>query len=99
MSVDLNVIDPAYSGNNADSNGYYSGINRITYRISTTDTQAEETGVLFDVNEGITSGSVYDNDSLVSSWTGRINIDAATFNSNNVVVEITATDNAWAMQE
>ena len=94
VSVDLNVIDPAYSGNNADSNGYYSGINRITYRISTTDTQAEETGVLFDVNEGITSGSVYDNDSLVSSWTGRINIDAATFNSNNVVVEITATDNA-----
>ena len=94
VSVDLNVIDPAYSGNNADSNGYYSGINRITYRISTTDTQAEETGVLFDVNEGITSGSVYDNDSLVSSWTGKINIDAATFNSNNVVVEITATDNA-----
>ena len=94
VSVDLNVIDPAYSGNNADSNGYYSGINRITYRISTTDTQAEETDVLFDVNEGITSGSVYDNDSLVSSWTGRINIDAATFNSNNVVVEITATDNA-----
>ena len=94
VSVDLNVIDPAYSGNNADSNGYYSGINRITYRISTTDTQAEETGVLFDVNEGITSGSVYDNDSLVSSWTGSINIDAATFNSNNVVVEITATDNA-----
>ena len=94
VSVDLNVIDPAYSGNNADSNGYYSGINRITYRISTTDTQAEETGVLFDVNEGITNGSVYDNDSLVSSWTGSINIDAATFNSNNVVVEITATDNA-----
>ncbi|MBP3335565.1 MAG: Ig-like domain-containing protein, partial [Ruminiclostridium sp.] len=94
VSVDLNVIDPAYSGNNADSNGYYSGLNRITYRISTTDTQAEETGVLFDVNEGITSGSVYDNDSLVSGWTGKINIDAATFNSNNVVVEITATDNA-----
>ena len=94
VSVTLKVIDPSYSGNTASRNGYYSGLNRITYRISTTDTQAEETGVLFDVNEGITSGSVYDNDSLVSSWTGRINIDAATFNSNNVVVEITATDNA-----
>ena len=94
VSVTLKVIDPSYSGNTASRNGYYSGLNRITYRISTTDTPAEETGVLFDTNEGITSGSVYDNDSLVSSWTGRINIDAATFNSNNVVVEITATDNA-----
>ena len=94
VSVDIKVIDPAYDGNTLADSGYYSGLNRITYRISTTDTQAVETGVLLDISEGYTSGASYDVDNLVRSWAGKINIDASTFNSNNVVVEITATDNA-----
>ena len=87
VTVNVSVIDP-------EKNGIYSGLNKITYTIKTTDTDAVETGVLLDVARGKTSGGVFDADNLISSWKGKITVDANKFNSNNVIVEIKAIDNA-----
>ena len=94
VNVDLKVVDPKYAGSVVSEEGYYSGLNKITYTIKTTDTNAVETGVLLDVASGKTSGGVSDADNLISSWTGKITVDAKKFNSNNVIVEIKAKDNA-----
>ncbi len=91
--VDLKVVDPKYIKDVENENGFYSGINNIFYRIYTTDTDIQETGVLFSVND-MTDGAVYDLDGLANTWNGKIIIDSSKFNSNNVFVEITATDNA-----
>ena len=91
--VDLKVVDPRYAGGSANEAGFYSGLNKITYRIYTTDTDEVEEGVLLDLIE-VTEGAVYDGDNLVSSWFGKITIDSTKFNSNNVIVEVSATDNA-----
>ncbi len=91
--VDLKVVDPKFAGNAANEAGFYSGLNKITYRIYTTDTDEVEEGVLLDLT-GITDGAVFDADDLVSSWSGKITISSAKFNSNNVIVEVSATDNA-----
>ncbi len=93
VNVDLKVVDPKYTGAAASDNGHYSGINKITYKIYTTDTDAVEEGILLDLATK-TAGAVFDADKLVSSWSGNITIDSEKFNSNNVIVEITAIDNA-----
>lgn len=94
VNVSMKVVDPKYSGVNSDINGYYSGINKITYRIYTKDTDAVETGTLMDISANNTNGAVFDKDNLISSWSGNITVDASRFNSNNVVVEVKAVDNA-----
>ncbi len=91
--VDLKVVDPKYVGVSAAENGHYSGLNTITYKIYTTDTDTIEEGTLLDLAYK-TEGSVFDTDKLVSSWSGKITIDSEKFNSNNVIVEVTAVDNA-----
>lgn len=94
VNVALNVVEPKYIGSTKSDSGYYSGINKISYRIYTKDTNASEQGVLMDVANGRTSGAVIDKDKLISKWSGQITVNANTFNSNNVIVEITAIDNA-----
>lgn len=91
--VNLKVVDPKHTGADASENGYYSGLNKITYKIYTTDTDAVEEGVLLDLTNK-TEGAEFDTDNLVKAWTGKINITASKFNSNNVIVVITAVDNA-----
>lgn len=93
VQVDLKVVDPRYAGSEASEDGYHSGLNKITYRIYTTDTDAQEQGTLFD-STGSDTGAEYDEDNLASSWSGRIEVNAAKFNSNHVYVEVTAVDNA-----
>lgn len=93
VSVDLKVVDPKYAGATAADNGHYSGLNKITYKIYTTDTDAVEEGTLLDLASK-TEGAVFDADKLVSSWSGKITIDSEKFNSNNVIVEVIAVDNA-----
>jgi len=93
VSVDLKVVDPKYAGTSAADNGHYSGLNKITYKIYTTDTDAVEEGTLLALGSK-TEGAVFDADKLVSSWSGKITIDSEKFNSNNVVVEVIAVDNA-----
>lgn len=99
--VDIAVADVA-------KDGVYSGLNKITYRIVTKDTEAEdveplEEGILFSLNseDVISKSLVKDSDdatidpnNLVSNWKGQLVIDANTFNSNNVYVEVVAIDNA-----
>ena len=94
VTVDLKVVDPKYSGEFQNAGGYYSGLNKITYTIRTSDTDATESGVLLDVADNKISGAVYDSDNLISDWNGKITVDAEKFNSNNVIVEITAVDNS-----
>lgn len=93
VNVNLNVVDPKYAGTDANPQGYYSGLNKVTYKIYTTDTDAVEEGILFELGK-VTAGAEFDTDNLASSWSGNITVDAAKFNSNNVIVELTATDNA-----
>lgn len=93
VNVDLKVVEPKYTGVATSKNGHYSGLNKITYKIYTTDTNAIEEGTLFDCTSK-TEGAVFDADRLVSSWSGKITIDSTKFNSNNVIVEIIAVDNA-----
>lgn len=93
VSVDLKVVDPKYAGATAADNGHYSGLNKITYKIYTTDTDAVEEGTLLALGSK-TEGAVFDADKLVSSWSGKITIDSEKFNSNNVIVEVVAVDNA-----
>lgn len=93
VSVDLKVVDPKYAGSTAADNGHYSGLNKITYKIYTTDTEEKEEGTLLALGSK-TEGAVFDADKLVSSWSGKITIDSKKFNSNNVIVEVVAVDNA-----
>lgn len=94
VTVNIVVVDPGYKGTIQDRNGFYSGLNNIAYRIYTKDTNSSETGVLFDLVSGNTNGGERDTDNLIKRWSGKIVIDSNKFNSNNVVVEITAEDNA-----
>lgn len=90
VKVDFKVVEPKYSGaNNKVDTGIYSGIKEIKYVIKAEDINAVEEKVF-----NLSNGSVVDNNGLIGSWTGSITIDKDKFNSNNVVVLITAIDNA-----
>lgn len=90
VEVEFKVVEPKYSGaDNKVDTGIYSGIKEIKYVIKAEDINAVEEKA-FD----LANGSVKDNNGLISSWTGSITIDKDKFNSNNVVVMITAIDNA-----
>ena len=90
VGVSIKVVDPAYVGESVDKAGYYSGLSSIAYKIYATDIDASETGELLSTYP---EGIVRDKDGLISSWSGNITVNSS-FNSNNVIVEITATDNA-----
>lgn len=95
VSVKLTAEDPAFVGDERVPYGYYSGLKEIKYTIYTTDTNAKKQGTLFDVSKGIgISDASFDKDNVAYSWTGTIVIDADKFNSNNVIVQIEAVDNA-----
>ncbi len=93
VNVDLKVIDPKYNGELSSETGHYSGLKVVTYKIYTTDTDAVETGTLFELGSK-TTGATVDKDNLVTTWAGSITVKSAKFNSNNVIVELEATDNA-----
>jgi len=93
--VDVKVVDPKYVGENVSTNGFYSGLSKIEYNIYATDTGAVENGVLLDIKSSSNvEGAEFDADNLIKAWKGNINIAADKFNSNNVIVEIVAIDNA-----
>ncbi|MBR6923917.1 MAG: hypothetical protein IKH50_05220, partial [Oscillospiraceae bacterium] len=95
VSAKLSIVDPAFIGDDRDPDGYYSGLKEIKYTIYTTDTDANEQGVLLDTSKGIgISDASIDNDKLAHRWTRTIVIDADKFNSNNVIVQVEAVDNA-----
>lgn len=90
VGVSIKVIDPAFIGENANKTGYYSGLKNISYKIYAADIDMSEEGELLST---YSDGIVRDKDGLISSWSGNIDVSSA-FNSNNVIVEVTATDNA-----
>ena len=94
VKVNLTVVDPKYVGNSKNVKGYYSGLKKITYKIYTKDTNATEEGTLLDIDAKKTSGADIDFDKLIREWNGKITVSAKKFNSNKVIVEISAIDNA-----
>ena len=92
--ADIQVYDPLYSSI-ISGTGNCSGLAKVTYTIYAKDIDQEKSGILFDVSNGIgESNAVVNGDKLVTSWSGRILVDAQTFNSNNVYIKITAVDNS-----
>ncbi len=95
VNVAVQVIDPKYNGTELAENGVCSGLKSITYKIAAAGIGATETGTLYDAS-GSTNGKTETDPvtGLVTGWSGNITINANTFNSNDVKVTITATDNA-----
>ena len=106
VTVSVNVFDPKYNpkAGAGAADGYYSGLKEITYKVYTKDEPADPnmaiSGTLYSNVPGnaVNLGNTTEAEGLVSAWTGKITIpagkEAQQFNSNNVVVEITAIDNA-----
>ncbi|MBQ8108278.1 MAG: hypothetical protein IJ129_05985, partial [Ruminococcus sp.] len=81
VKVDLTVEDPL-------TGGTYSGIKNIRYRVLNMGTVTQE-GTLFTFSNASPSQS-----QLIKNWAGSITVDSAKNNSNNVQVELYATDNS-----
>ena len=95
VTAKVTIVDPAYIGDERDPDGYYSGLKEVTYRIYATDTEIEEKGTLLDISKDIgKSLATFDDDNLAKKWTQNIEVNAETFNSNNVIIQVEAVDNA-----
>ena len=86
VDVDIAVTDPLMGGT-------YSGLKTVTYRV-------------LNMGEETQSGTLYlfENDDpaqseLQQSWNGRITVDSRLNNSNDVVIEVYAEDNAQNSSE
>ena len=95
VKVDIKVVDPI-GMDDIDHNGHYSGLNTITYEIVADDINAKDGAPLLNNRTTVVENAVIDvdDDQLISAWSASITIDAKTFNSNEVVVKVTAVDNA-----
>lgn len=92
VKVDFKVVEPKYKGADGKGDaGSFSGIQKITYVIKAEDIGQEQTGEFELTDENTEKDTTT---GLIGSWTGSITIDKDKFNSNNVVVLITAIDNA-----
>ena len=94
VDVSIKVSDPEFKGNDASDNGYYSGLNMITYSIYVEGENIKEEGVLFDIENNAIEGAEFDADKLAKAWKGAVEIASKKFNSNNVIFRITAVDNS-----
>ena len=95
VTAKVSIVDPAYIGDQRDPDGFYSGLKEVTYKIYTTDTDAVESGTLLDISKDIgKTEATFDDDNLASKWTRSIVVDAEKFNSNNVIIQVEAVDNA-----
>ena len=95
VTAKVSIVDPAYIGDQRDPDGFYSGLKEVTYKIYTTDTDAVEFGTLLDISKDIgKTEATFDEDNLASKWTRSIVVDAEKFNSNNVIIQVEAVDNA-----
>ncbi len=86
VSVSIAVKDPAFTSSFAGRAEGYAGLASVTYRILEGDTELEH-GTLFDESR---DSRKTDKDGLVQSWTGSVSASG----SGEVIVEITAVDNA-----
>lgn len=84
VKVDVGVKDPVVGNNSA-----YAGLRSITYEVYNMGIKTQE-GTLYSFSETNPT-----QDKLVQSWNEQdIIVDASKNNSNDVVVKVTATDNA-----
>jgi len=81
VKIDVSVEDPLVGGT-------YSGLKTINYRVLNMG-QETQSGTLYEFNSATPQQS-----ELLKTWTGEITVDSNLNNSNNVVIEIYAVDNA-----
>lgn len=79
----------------------YSGLNKVTCTISSSELGSSKSIELFKYEYSTKTGelikddgAVYDEDELASAWSGSCTLKASDFSCNDVVVTITAVDNA-----
>lgn len=86
VKVNIKVQDP-------EAGGTYSGLKEIKYRVLNKDLpkkdQITQSGVLYSFEELLPSQK-----DLKKSWSGSITVDSAKNNSNHVVIQVYAEDNA-----
>lgn len=81
VKVSIKVDDPLVGGT-------YSGLKTITYRVLNMGAQTQS-GTLYSFTQSSPTHS-----DLLKTWTGEITVDSSLNNSNDVVIEIYAEDNA-----
>lgn len=81
VKIAISVDDPLVGGT-------YSGLKTISYRVLNMG-QETQNGTLYEFNSVSPQQS-----ELLKTWTGEITVDSNLNNSNNVVIEIYAEDNA-----
>ena len=98
------VIDEEQNEGSEDvisGKGYYSGLSKIVYYLSSKELDKSIKKELFAYELSAVTGQVqekkgatYDDDNLASAWNGSVTINAKEFSCNDLVVKIVATDNA-----
>lgn len=99
VTVKINAADPRFKGDaradDDDADGVYSGLNEVTYTISSASTGAVETGTLYSFGQEESEDTKLQKwDDLARVMDTAITIDPQKFNANDVVLSITAVDNS-----
>lgn len=99
VTVNINAADPRFNGEvragDNDDTGVFSGLNEVTYTISSASTGAEETGTLYSFGQAASNEVKLEEEfSLARVMNTAITIDPQKFNANDVVLSITAVDNS-----
>ncbi|MBQ7432173.1 MAG: Ig-like domain-containing protein [Lachnospiraceae bacterium] len=91
VEVNVNVIDPVV-------NGTYSGIKEISYVVRNLNAVTHDKDVLYEFTIQNPEDRHPTRDELLQSWNRSIVVNKEQNNSNEVEVEVTATDNAGNTQ-
>lgn len=100
VTVNINAADPRFKGdvrvNDNDDTGVFSGLNEVTYTISSASTGAVETGTLYSYGQENSDEVKLQEEfnHLARVMDTAITIDPQKFNANDVVLSITAVDNS-----
>ena len=84
VTLDISAYDPA--SKDQDNRDFYSGLQKVSYSITTEDTDASETG------EFVFTSDDFNN--VTEKMQNTFAVDGTTFNSNKVHVNVSVVDNA-----
>ena len=97
VEINIAVYEPNYLGEDKEGDVVYSGLNTITYQFFVGG-KAQPVVTLFDVEENVNEGGKTDGDlGLITEWIGTITFEKEELidlNSNDVLLVVTAIDNA-----
>jgi len=102
VQINIAVYEPNYLGEDKEGDVVYSGLNTITYQFFV-DGKAQQVVTLFDVEENVNEGGKTAGDlGLITEWIGTITFEKEELidiNSNDVLLVVTAIDNAGNIAE